>query len=123
MDRRTFLADTGMGFTGLALSAMLARDGYSSENMLQPQTGRTHFTPKAKNVIWLFMGGGVSHMESFDPKPALNKYAGLTIDESPFNDQVINSQFYRKNVRDFAGTPRKLMNKLYPLQVGYRNRG
>ncbi|HAA48257.1 MAG TPA: DUF1501 domain-containing protein, partial [Planctomycetaceae bacterium] len=64
-----------------------------------------------------------SHLESFDPKPALNKYAGLTIDESPFNDQVINSQFYRKNVRDFAGTPRKLMNKLYPLQVGYRKRG
>ena len=44
------------------------------------------FAPKAKSVIWLFMNGGVSHMESFDPKPVLKKYAGKTIAETPFAD-------------------------------------
>jgi hypothetical protein len=122
MDRRTFLADTGMGFTGLALSAMLARDGYSSENKLQPQTGRTHFTPKAKNVIWLFMGGGVSHMESFDPKPALNKYAGRLASETPLGD-VFDTPFFKENYRKFALGERGLNLRMYPMQVGFRKRG
>ena len=52
-----------------------------------------------------------------------NKYAGLTIDESPHKDEILNSPFYRKNVRDFSGVPRDLMPKLYPLQVGFRNWG
>jgi Protein of unknown function (DUF1501) len=116
--RRTFLADVGLGFTGLALGALLHRDGLG-----RTMDGRPHFPPKIKNVIWLFMLGGVSHMESFDPKPALNKYAGKTIDESPFGKAVLDSPHYRKNVMDFAGTPRALMNKLYPLQVGFKKHG
>ena len=43
--------------------------------------GRPHHAPRAKNVIWIFLSGGYSQMETWDPKPALNKYAGLTIDE------------------------------------------
>ena len=120
--RRTFLADVGMGFTGLALSAMLHDEARSTTPHTRPD-GRPHFAPKAKNVIWLFMLGGVSQMESFDPKPALNRYAGQTINASPFGSGVLNSPFYRRNVRDFAGTPRALMARLYPLQVGYRQRG
>ena len=46
----------------------------------------TSFAPKAKSVIWLFMNGGVSRVESFDPKPMLNKYAGKTIAETLFAD-------------------------------------
>ena len=69
------------------------------------------------------MNGGVSHLESFDPKPALNKYAGKTLDESPFKKAVLESPYYRKNVRDFAGTLRNLMPKLYPLQVGFKKHG
>src|SRR5262249_14478808 len=76
-----------------------------------------------KRVIWLFFMGGVSHVESFDPKPALDKYAGKTIDESPFKKAVVESPYYRKNVMDFAGTPRALLNKLYPLQIGYKKQG
>ena len=117
--RRAFLADCGMGFTGLALSAMLHQDGFAAE---QPD-GKPHFAPKAKNVIWLFMLGGVSHMESFDPKPALNRHQGKTIQESPYGDAVLKSPYYRKNVRDFAGGPRKLQPKIYPLQIGYRQHG
>ncbi len=113
--RRSFLADCGLGFTGLALAAMLHRDSRAA--------GQPHFAPRAKSVIWLFMLGGVSHLESFDPKPALTKYAGLTIQESPFKKAVLESPYYRKNVRDFAGGPRALMPKIYPLQVGFRKHG
>ena len=85
--RRAFLADLGMGFTGLALGAMLHRDGYGQRAATgrRPTASRTS-PPKAKSVIWLFMNGGVSHMESFDPKPMLTKYAGKTIAETPFED-------------------------------------
>ncbi len=134
VNRRSFLADAGMGFTGLALGAMLFRDGVVKANPPGPPLakggkesdapdGKPHFPPKAKNVIWLFMLGGTSHVESFDPKPALNKYAGLTLQESPYGAAVLDSPFYRKNVRDFAGVPRDLMPKLYPLQIGYKKRG
>lgn len=122
--RRTFLADVGMGFTGLALGAMLQQEG-RTEPVAKTHlpSGKPLIAPKAKTVIWFFMNGGTSHVESFDPKPALNKYAGLTIDESPYKSTVLDSEFYRKNVRDFAGTPRALMASLYPLQVGYSRRG
>jgi hypothetical protein len=125
MHRRTFLADLGLGFTGLALSAMLHRDGVAraAEGKHTPPDGKPHFAPKAKRVIWLFFMGGVSHLESFDPKPALDKYAGKTIDESPFKKAVVESPYYRKNVMDFAGTPRALLNKIYPTQVGFKKHG
>jgi len=113
-----------MGFTGLALAALLHRDGIA--RAADPDTapdGKPHHPAKAKSVIWLFMLGGTSHLESFDPKPALNKYQGKTIGESPYAKAVLESPYYRKNVRDFAGTPRDLMPKIYPLQVGYRKRG
>ena len=63
--RRTFLADTGMGFTGLALGAMLHRDGIARAadgESWSPPDGQPQIAPKAKSVIWLFMVGGVSHM-------------------------------------------------------------
>ena len=119
--RRQFLADCGLGFTGLALSAMLQQDGQGAE--AGNQIGEPHFAPRAKSVVWFFMNGGTSHLESFDPKPALNRYAGLTIDESPYKSTVLDSPYYRQNVRDFGGKPRALMAQVYPLQVGYRKRG
>src|SRR6266702_921804 len=90
--RRSFLADTGMGFTGLALGALLFRDGISkvraadsphNDSSLSPD-GRPAFAPRAKSVIWIFLCGGVSHLESFDIKPALNKYAGKSIGDTPY---------------------------------------
>src|SRR5579864_5177457 len=81
ISRRSFLADTGMGFTGLALGAMLFKDGVGRADTINPPPdGKPHLLPKAKSVIWIFMCGGVSHVESFDVKPELNKYAGKTID-------------------------------------------
>ena len=123
--RRTFLADAGLGFAGLALGTMLAAERSSSgaEHSAEVVEQVRRFAPRAKSVIWLFMLGGTSHLESFDPKPALNTHAGKTFAETPYNDAVVNSPFYRKNVRDFVGAPRDMMPKIYPLQVGYRQHG
>src|SRR5881394_3724427 len=121
--RRTFLADLGMGFTGLALGAMLHRDGIANEAAgWSPPNGFPHFAPKAKSVIWLFMIGGCSHLESFDPKPALNKYAGISISETPYRD-VLAKKFFDENVRTAVPDQRKILSKLYPLQTGYHKRG
>lgn len=124
--RRRFIADMGMGFTGLVLGAMLHRDGVARAESRETWTlpsGQPHFAPRAKSVIWFCMLGGTSHLESFDPKPALNQHAGKTFEETPFNEAIVKSPFYRANVRDFAGVPRDLMPKVYPLQIGYAPRG
>lgn len=116
--RRQFLD----GFAALAAGALLHRDGYSSEGKWSPPDGKPHFPPKAKNVIWLFMNGGLSHVESFDPKPMLTKYAGKTIQETPFAD-VQNPKrlaIERLVVPDGNGNQR---NTLYPLQVGFKKHG
>src|SRR6516165_6637339 len=81
--RRSFLADTGMGFTGLALGAMLARDGITRAVAADAAPA-----PRAKAVIWIFLCGGVSHVESFDPKPELNTYNGKSIESTPYKDAI-----------------------------------
>ena len=120
--RRAFLADLGMGFTGLALGAMLQRDARASTANWSPPTGLPHSRAKAKSVIWLFMNGGVSHMESFDPKPMLTKYGGKTIAETPFKDAQDPKKLAleRLVVPDGNGNQR---NTLYPLQVGFKKHG
>jgi hypothetical protein len=117
--RRTFLADMGMGFTGLVLGTMLQRDGVARG---ETSDGLPHFKPRAKNVIWLFMVGGTSHLETFDPKPALNRYAGMTYQETPFKD-ILDSMRVKENLRELVKGLHHSRNKLYPLQVGYRKRG
>lgn len=124
--RRAFLADMGLGFTGLALGAMLARDGVlraESESAWQPPDGSPHRTPRAKSVIWLFMNGGVSHMESFDPKPELTRYAGKSISETPYKDAQNPEKLKLARVTVVNDANGQQRNKLYPLQVGYRPYG
>lgn len=68
--RREFLRSSSMGFGWLAFAGMAAAStSHASET--QP-----HILPKAKRVIFLFMDGGVSHVDSFDPKPELAKRSG-----------------------------------------------
>jgi hypothetical protein len=110
------------GFGALALGAMLARDGITRDGEWQPPTGLPSRMARAKSVIWLFMNGGMSHMESFDPKPALNQFAGKTIAETPFAE-VQNPKrlaIERLVVPDGNGNQR---NTLYPLQVGFQKHG
>jgi hypothetical protein len=120
--RRAFLADLGLGFTGLALGAMFARDGVGSPADWTPPDGRPHFAPKAKSVIWLFMNGGVSHLESFDYKPEITKHAGKTIAETPYADvqNPAKLALERAPVPDANGLQR---NVLFPLQTGFRRHG
>ncbi|RMF38532.1 MAG: DUF1501 domain-containing protein [Planctomycetota bacterium] len=123
------------GVGGLALANLLAQDapagpsesaGKADSSDFAPGSGPgggPHFSPRARSVIWLFMRGGVSHLESFDPKPALNRYAGKTIASTPFAD-VQNPERLKKVrvvvVNDANGQQR---NVLYPLQVGFRKWG
>lgn len=126
MHRRAFLSDMGMGMTGLALGAMLAQDGIvraSDESLWLPPDGKPHFAPKAKSVIWLFMNGGVSHMESFDPKPELTKYAGKSISETPYKDAQNPEKLKLARVTVVNDANGQQRNKLYPLQVGYKKYG
>lgn len=124
--RRAFLADVGMGFTGLALGAMLARDGIVRADApaeWQPPNGQPHYTPKAKSVVWLFMNGGVSHMESFDPKPELTRFGGKSIAETPYKDAQNPEKLKLARVTVVNDANGQQRNKLYPLQVGYRKYG
>ncbi len=111
--RRSFLADMGMGFTGLALGSMLQRD---------IALGATHFAPKAKRVIWLFMIGGTSHMESFDPKPELSKYAGKKFVDTP-HAGVLSNPNVKQNLREVIAGLHKTHSFIYPLQTGFAKRG
>ena len=100
--RRDFLFQAGNGFGALALSTLLARDAVASEkdnarklfNPLAPK--QPHFTPKAKAVIFLFMVGGPSQMETFDPKPTLDRLHGQ---QMPASFGEVKSQFVK------PGTP------------------
>lgn len=82
--RRDFLFRAGEGIGGLALAALLNQDGLLAANGCENAPGAKspfapkppHTKPRAKNVISLFMCGGVSAIDTFDPKPALDKYHG-----------------------------------------------
>jgi hypothetical protein len=85
VDRRKFLFEAGGGLSGVALAWLLAQDnllaagsscatGAVTDSPYLPK--KPHFAPRAKAVISLFMSGGVSQVDTFDPKPMLDKYAG-----------------------------------------------
>src|SRR3954447_23419793 len=77
--RRDFLFESCGGIAGLGLAALLDQDGLLAaecSTAAAASVKKPHFAPRAKSVISLFMSGGVSHVDTFDPKPALNKFAG-----------------------------------------------
>ena len=118
LHRRQFLRHAGLGFGGLALDCMLR-----AEEPGPAPGGDPHFAPKAKHVIWLFMRGGVSHMESFDPKPALNRYAGKSIAETPHAEVLAPERFKDLRVVVVNDANGKQRNRIYPLQVGFKRHG
>ena len=117
MQRRRFLGSSGFGLGSIALHSLL------QAGTIPHQTGDPHFQPKAKNVIWLFMRGGVSHMESFDPKPALNQYAEKTIDETPYANVLDPEHFKDLRVVVVNDANGKQRTKIYPLQTGFKQYG
>lgn len=85
LTRRELLSRSGMGFGAMALGGLLAEQGLlggpargaEAGNPLLPKA--PHFPPKAKRVVHLFMNGGPSQVDTFDPKPELTKYHGKAL--------------------------------------------
>src|SRR6058998_2189681 len=102
-DRREFLFRSGGGISGLALAYLLDRQGLLSAEAAQttdacaaaasgfnPYAPKPpHFKPRATAVISLFMTGGVTHVDTFDPKPALTKYSGQPLDGKVAGDVIV----------------------------------
>src|SRR5256885_3864297 len=90
LTRRDILARAGHGFGAIALGSLLGSPAraISRVNPLAPKA--SHFAPKAKSVIFLFMVGGPSQIETFDPKPELERMHGQPL---PASFGTIKSQF------------------------------
>lgn len=90
--RREFLWQTGGGFGAAAMTSMLSNDGFfdgsvnaAEASYANPLAAKPpHFAPKAKSVIFLFMYGGPSHIDTFDQKPAMKGMDGKTVDVKTF---------------------------------------
>jgi len=92
--RREFFWETGAGFTGLALAGLLGQDGFLATQAVaadgtrpwqNPLAARPpHFAPKAKRVIFLYMYGGPSHIDTFDYKPAMKGMDNKTVEVKTF---------------------------------------
>src|SRR6188768_3129567 len=86
LTRREMLLNAGTGFGAIAMSSLLAhetlRAAPGTPQRAFPRARGPHHAPKAKSVIFLFMEGGPSHIDTFDPKPELEKYAGQPLPPS-----------------------------------------
>src|SRR5262245_51723962 len=104
--RRELLARTANGFGAAALAALLQSEGRGDPGVNTPGSPdrfapkKPHFDAKAKSVIFLFMDGGPSQVDTFDPKPLLEKYHG-----KPFPAKVEPTQF--NNVGNTLACPWK----------------
>lgn len=93
VSRRSFLRRSGSGFGLLALSSLLSQSAGAAQ-VINPLTAKSsHFACKAKSVIWLFMNGGQSQVDTWDYKPELEKQDGKELkgfDKNTgfFTDQV-----------------------------------
>ena len=100
--RREFLDRSATGIGAVALASLLQQKSVAeSSNSLLPQ--ETHFPPQVRSVIFLYMDGGVSQVDSFDPKPELDKLNG-----QPFPQKIKPTQF--NNIGNSLGSPWKFQN-------------
>jgi hypothetical protein len=92
LDRRTFLsrASLGLGFLGLA---DLLGNTDSAALRVATAAGVRHRAPKAKRLIHFFLNGGPSHVDTFDPKPALEKYAGKPLPRTFLTERKTGDAF------------------------------
>ncbi len=97
LSRREWLTRSGMGFAAIAAEALLADELSAATkgvgtNPLLPKSPQ--FEPKAKRVIHIFANGGPSHVDTFDPKPAIDKYAGQPMPgETPRTERKTGALF------------------------------
>jgi hypothetical protein len=128
LSRREMLRRAGCGFGVLALAGMLQDEGLlhgaalgeRALNPLAPQP--SHFAGKAKRVIWIFINGGPSHVDTWDYKPGLEKWNGKSMRD--FDPEFKNTTGFFKNQvgslmkSPFAFTPRgecgKMVSEIFP---------
>jgi hypothetical protein len=82
LSRRQALQSASTGFGWLALSGLLAEDARAES---RPQWPAAHFSPRVRSVVFCFMDGGPSHVDTFDPKPMLKKHAGEKVGDLSTN--------------------------------------
>lgn len=97
LTRREMLQRSSAGFGSLALAALLGNEGRAASKKIEQSP---HFIPKAKRVIFLFMHGGPSHMDTFDYKPQLQKDSGKPL---PFD----KPQVFSAETGNLLGSPWK----------------
>ena len=100
LSRRHFLSNTAGGLGGVALAWLLARE---QSRAASAAAQAPHFPPKAKRVVQIFCCGGVSHLETFDYKPELERMDGKTLEGKGEN-------------LGFFGQPGKLMKSVYEFR-------
>jgi len=124
LSRRRLLMDSALGFGALAMNALLGGTAHAAASAnpgTSGQRGKPHHRPKAKNVIFLYMDGGVSQVDTFDPKPRLTredgKPFGLRMEPTQFEDNgaTLGSPWAFRP-RGQSGLP---VSELFP-QVGSR---
>ncbi len=101
LNRRRFFATGASGLGTLALASLLRDDGLAASDVPRQLT---HFAPRAKRCVYLFMEGGPSQMDLFDPKPKLNELDGQPLPESLIRD--IKFAFIQKESARLMGSPR-----------------
>jgi hypothetical protein len=107
--RRDFLATSASGIGALALASLFKADGLLAAEAdktipIGPVRG-THFKPKAKNCIFIYMEGAPSQMDLFDPKPKLNEMSGQKLPDSML--EKVRFAFIQKDGARLMGSPRK----------------
>jgi len=105
VNRRQALQATACGFGQLALAGLLNQTVLAADNPLAPR--QPHFAPRAKRVIFLFMQGGPSHVDSFDYKPLLDKKDGQTFS---FDDARVIAKTGKR------GSSQKVMKPLWKFK-------
>ena len=108
------------GVGGVALSHLLGQDGLlaassSAGGVVLP--GRTHHQPRAKNIIYIYLEGGPSQMDLYDPKPMLNQLDGQSLPESMLKN--MRFAFLAKESADLD--VRLGLARTRALRMGYRN--
>ncbi|GIX04067.1 MAG: sulfatase [Planctomycetaceae bacterium] len=95
LTRREMLSRSGMGLASLGLATLLANEtssaAHASSTSLQLRA--PHFAPRAKRVVHFFLNGGPSHVDTFDPKPALQKYAGQLLPQTLRTERKTGAAF------------------------------
>src|SRR5438094_972770 len=103
--RRSFFQECAGGIGIIAMSQLMAQEGRGAAVDVNPLAPKPpHFAPKAKNVIFMFMEGGPSQIDLFDPKPGLEKWSGKPLPPSMTKD--LRLAFTKPNAAVLA-SPRK----------------